>query len=69
MNRFYWELINTVRKSILLCLPVLFSTSSINYKVLSATLVMIAILKMQNKLEPYIKDDNNDLEFSEIITG
>ena len=69
LDRFYWELINTTRKSILLSLPVFLSTESLNYKVLSATLVMIINLRIQQKLEPYKADENNSLEYNEILTG
>ena len=69
VNRFYWELINTARKAMLLCLPAFMSTASLNYKVLSATSIMIVILRVQNDLEPYKDDSHNKLEFNEIITG
>ena len=68
-DRFYWELINTARKTILLSLPVFLSTESLNYKVLLATVVMIVMLMIQNKLEPYKADENNYLESNEIMTG
>ena len=68
-NRFYWELINTTRKIILLSLPVFLSTESLNYKVLSTTIVMIAMLRIQQKLEPYKAEENNSLEYNEIMTG
>ena len=69
LDRFYWELINTARKTILLSLPVFLSTESLNYKVLSATVVMIVNLRIQQKLEPYKADENNSLEYNEILTG
>ena len=39
------------------------------YKVLSATVVMIVMLRIQQKLEPYKADENNYLESNEIMTG
>ena len=69
LNRFYWELLNTARKTLLLWLPVFLSTYSLNYKVLSATLIMIIILRVQQRLEPYKSSNNNKLEFNEILTG
>ena len=69
IDRFYWELINTARKVILLCLPTFMFTVSLNYKILSATTIMLIILRVQHDLEPYKDDTNNKLEFYEIITG
>ena len=69
IDRFYWEFINTTRKAVLLCLPAFMSTASLNYKVLSATTIMLIILRVQHDLEPYKDDTNNKLEFNEIITG
>ena len=68
-DRFYWEFINTARKVILLCLPTFMFTVSLNYKILSATTIMLIILRVQHDLEPYKDDTNNKLEFNEIITG
>ena len=45
------------------------STLSLNYKVASAIILMIGVLRIQKKLEPYKTDANNKLEFNEIITG
>ena len=45
------------------------STLSLNYKVLSATALMIGVLRIQRKFEPYKTESNNRLEFNEIITG
>ena len=69
IDRFYWELINTARKVILLCLPTFMFTVSLNYKILSATTIMLIILRVQHDLEPYKDDTNNKLEFNKIITG
>ena len=69
LERFYWELINTARKTLLLWLPTLMSTLSLNYKVASAIILMIGVLRIQKKLEPYKTEANNKLEFNEIITG
>ena len=69
LDRFYWELINTARKTLLLWLLTFLSTYSLNYRVLSATLIMIVVLRVQQRLEPYKSSNNNKLEFNEIITG
>ena len=69
LDRFYWELINTARKTVLLSVPAFLSTESLNYKVLSATVIMVVMLRIQQRLEPYKADENNYLEYNEILTG
>ena len=68
-NRFYWEFVNTVRKSLLLSISVFMSTSSIFYRVLVATIIMIIMKDIQDRLKPYKLAINNRLELSEITTG
>ena len=69
VERFYWELVNMARKIILLSISVLFSTLSVNYKVLVASTIMIVFLRLQIKLAPYKLKLHNKLEFNEISTG
>ena len=57
------------RKIILLSISVLFSTLSVNYKVLVASTIMIVFLRLQIKLAPYKLKLHNKLEFNEISTG
>ena len=45
------------------------STLPLNYRVLSATILMIGILRIQKRFNPYKTESNNRLEFNEIITG
>lgn len=69
VERFYWELVNMARKIILLSISVLFSTLSVNYKVLVASTIMIVFLRLQIKLAPYKLKLHNKLEYNEISTG
>ena len=68
-NRFYWEFINTMRKSLLLSISVFMSTVSLYLRILTATLLMIVFFRLQNKLRPYKLMRNNKLEEYEIVTG
>ena len=68
-DKFYWEFINTFRKSLLLSISVFLSASHLFYKVLTATIIMITIRNLQYKLNPYKLKMNNNLELSEITTG
>ena len=68
-NRFYWELVNTLRKSLLLSISVFLSTVSLQYRALAATFLMIVFSRLQNKLSPYKLKENNRLESYEILTG
>ena len=68
-DRFYWEFINTFRKSLLLSISVFLSASHLFYKVLTATIIMVIIRNLQYKLKPYKLKVNNSLELSEITTG
>ena len=40
---------------------------SLNYKVLFATVIMIVILRIQQRLKPYIEISNNTLNFTDPI--
>lgn len=66
---FYWELINSVRKVLLLSISAFLATYSINYRALFGSIILIVILRIQLKLKPYKADLNNHLELQEIITG
>ena len=68
-DKFYWEFFNTLRKLLLLSISVLMSSLSLYLRSLAATIVLIIIFKIQNKLNPYRSMTNNRLESCEILTG
>ena len=68
-NRFYWEFVNTLRKSLLLTISVFMSTISLYYRSLFATILMIIFWRIQKRLQPYKLMTNNKLESFEILTG
>lgn len=69
LNRFYWELVNTIRKVLLLSISAFLSTYSVNYRALIAAMILLVIMRLQQFLLPYKSKMNNYLEFHEIITG
>ena len=68
-DRFYWEFINTFRKSLLLSISVFMSTSPLLYRILIATVIMVIMRDIQKRLKPYKLMINNRLELNEIMTG
>lgn len=68
-ERYYWELINGTRKALLLCISSFLSTIAVSYRVLIATIVLVFILRLQQKFSPYKYRSFNYLEFYEILTG
>ena len=68
-NAFYWEFINTLRKSLILAVSVFMSTQSSNYQVLISVSILYCIYRLQLKLKPYKYDENNYLEQHAINSG
>lgn len=68
-ERFYWELVNCARKALLLCIASFLSTTSVYYRALIATLILMFLLRLQQSLAPYKLYSVNYLEFYEILTG
>ena len=68
-NAFYWEFVNTLRKSLVLTVSVFMSTQSSNYQVLISVIILYWIYKLQLKLSPYKYNENNYLEQHAINSG
>ena len=66
---FYWEIVNTVRKVLIVAISVFLSTVPIIYAGTSAVLLLLLFVRIQMKLNPYKLDLNNKLEIDAIITG
>ena len=64
-NRFYWEFVNTLRKVLLLMSLSLSPT----LKVLVAISILIVSARIQIKLKPYRKHQNNEVELLAIVAG
>ena len=66
---YYWELINTVRKIVMVAINVFMSTLPLVYAALTAVLALIFLIRLQINLSPYKLDLNNNLEIDAMITG
>ena len=66
---FYWELVNTIRKTLVLCINNIMSIVSIRYRMMVAILLMIFIIRFQTWLSPYKHVKNNEIDLKAIIAG
>lgn len=66
---FYWELINTLRKVLLVGINVFMSTLPLMYPALTAVIVIVGLIRVQLRLNPYKEDSNNKLEIDAMVTG
>ena len=64
-NRFYWEFINTLRKVLLL----MSLSLSLTLKVLSSITILIVSARIQIRLRPYKRNENNTVELLAIAAG
>ena len=66
---FYWELVNTLRKILMVAINVFLSTIPLIFSATTAVLVLIALIRIQIRLKPYKNELNNDLEIESMVTG
>ena len=66
---FYWEFINTIRKVLLIALNSMLSMISVIYRILLCIILLITVERLQQKLNPYILKENNEIEIKAIIAG
>jgi hypothetical protein len=66
---FYWEFVNTMRKVVMPLSNVLLSTASGYYRAMIAVLILIIIFRVQQKLQPYKLDENNQIEILAVMAG
>ncbi|CAI2369432.1 unnamed protein product [Moneuplotes crassus] len=71
-DAFYWELVNTFRKFLVLLFNVFLSTYDPYYRILGAIVSLVILIRVQERLKPYKKDSNNRIEmiaiFASIVT-
>jgi len=63
-DKFYWELLNIVRKVAIVAINVFLSTFSAFYKGASGVILLVIFTRMQLLLNPFKNEMNNDLELS-----
>ena len=66
---FYWELINTIRKVLIVSLNTILSVIPLEYKILLGVILLIIIVRIQIQVRPYKMKVNNDLEIMSIVSG
>lgn len=66
-KHYYWEIVNTLRKVIILSLNILINEPI--YKALSGCLFLIFMMRVQDAVRPYNLKVVNDLESREILTS
>jgi hypothetical protein len=66
---FYWEIINTLRKVLIVAVNVLMSTLPLTYSGITAVLILIFFIRLQLRLHPYKLEINNTLEIEAVVTG
>ena len=66
---FYWELVNTTRKILMIAINALLSTLPLIYSAISAVLILIGLMRIQLKLQPFKQELNNKLEMEAMTTG
>ena len=64
-DRFYWEFVNTLRKVLLL----MSLSLPFTLKVLVSIIILIISARLQLRLKPYRKSQNNDVELFAIAAG
>ena len=66
---FYWEFVNTIRKTSILMVNVFLSSTSVNYQVLVSVIILVSIIKIQDKLQPYKFKENSIIEIQGTVAG
>ena len=66
---FYWEFINTIRKILIIGLSTILSILSLGYKILLGIILLITIVRIQQKKDPYKFKVNNQIEIMSIVAG
>ena len=66
---FYWEIVNTLRKVSMVAINVFMSTLPLVYTAITAVLILISLIRLQLRLNPYKKELNNKLEIDAMVTG
>ena len=61
-DKFYWELVNTLRKVLIVCSNVFLAQYPMFYKGVLAIIIIILMYRLQLYLRPYKLEENNEVE-------
>ncbi|CAI2371351.1 unnamed protein product [Moneuplotes crassus] len=68
-DRFYWEFVNTMRKLIILCFNVLLFRYRVEYRLLFGMMVLYLFIRLQVRMMPYKREENNQIEMLSLAAG
>ena len=68
-NVFYWEFVNTLRKVLLLLFSTVLSVFSLNYSALISVAILVVLIHVQIKLDPYDDKRHNQIEIQAVVAG
>ena len=60
INRFYWEVVNTVRKVLVVSINVFMAQFPLFYKGATAIVLLLVFIRVQMKLDPFKLYANNE---------
>jgi hypothetical protein len=66
---FYWEFVNTIRKSLIIAINTTMSLISVNYRVLISIVCLLGFIRLQLRLKPFRNEENNNIEIKAITAG
>ena len=61
-DKFYWEFVNTLRKFLILSVFGMLSSISLRLGIIIGVIIMTAIMRLQQYLNPYKNEENNYIE-------
>ena len=68
-NKFYWEFVNTLRKTIVLSVNTVLSMISTTYRIIFSVTLLIVLIRIQERLRPFKSEANNKIEIKSTIAG
>ena len=68
-NAFYWEFVNTLRKVLLLLFSTILSVFPPNYSAFISIAILILLIHIQIKIDPYEDQRHNQIEIKAVIAG
>ena len=68
-NTFYWEFVNTLRKVLLLLFSTVLSIFPLNYSAFLSIAILVVLIHVQIKIDPYEDKKHNHIEIKAVIAG
>ena len=68
-NAFYWEFVNTLRKVLVLLFSTVLSAYPLTYSAFLSIAVLVVLIHIQIKIDPYEDPKHNHIEIKAVIAG